>query len=355
MVYQSIGTDATAASDQLSIRETNRLIRHKAKLAGVAVADDKESDGTRRTIKKAVDDFVARAIKKRKLVAAHCYRTSLDLFQQATQDHLYLDQITEDTLLDFHDYLRKRGNSERTISNRHGHVKSLLLWCGWHREEMKKKIGEPPTYDTKVVVPYRRDELSTLFASCEDDRYFGTVLKLLHMAGLRDAEGTHLKWADIDFKREQIKVSAKPDLGFRLKDREERIIPMPPELVRVLKERRKVCPVKHRLVVGTADDKPHTKWLRLLKRAAREAQLECGHCDGCREMTRTGKRTVDRGCEHWTLHNFRRTYATALDEAGFSLKQIMDLLGHSDIETTMRYLGNQSRKDNRQRMAKVNW
>ena len=108
------------------------------------------------------------------------------------------------------------------------------------------------------------------FASCEDDRYFGTVLKLLYMAGLRDAEGTHLKWADIDFKREQIKVSAKPDLGFRLKDREERVIPMPPELVRVLKERRKVCPVKHRLVVGTADDKPHTKWLRLLKRAARE-------------------------------------------------------------------------------------
>ena len=65
------------------------------------MADDKESDGTRRTIKKAVDDFVARAIKNAswslRIAIAHHSTYS----NKRPRTHLYLDQITEDTLLDF--------------------------------------------------------------------------------------------------------------------------------------------------------------------------------------------------------------------------------------------------------------
>jgi integrase len=163
-----------------------------------------------------------------------------------------------------------------------------------------------------------------------------------------------LMWADIDFKRSRILVRSKPELHFHLKDREERIVPLPADLAAILHERRKASP-KNKLVVGTDDDKPHTKWLRLLKRTARDAKLNCGHCDNCREYGRTGKWTEDAGCEHWTLHSFRRTYATMLDEAGFSMKQIMDLLGHSDIETTMRYLGSRTTKAHQLAMEKVRW
>jgi hypothetical protein len=99
----------------------------------------------RRTLAKAVDQYGERASNKQKLVAAEVYRTSLTFLQQALPDVLYVDQLTEDALLKFHAYLRKRGNSERTISNRHGHVKSLMLWCGVSREQICKKIGGPPS------------------------------------------------------------------------------------------------------------------------------------------------------------------------------------------------------------------
>jgi integrase len=342
LVYKTVGEDAANANAQQIVTEKNRAARHEAKIAGVAVVEE----STRRHLATAVEQYLQRATNKRKFVAAQVYRTSLEAFRQSAPDVVYVDQITEDTLLAFHAYLRRRGNSERTIANRHGHVKSLLLWCEVSRQQIKKAMGDPPTFEKKKVVAYNRDEMSSLFAAC-DDPYFATVLRLLQMTGLREAEATHLMWTDIDFKRKQILVRSKPELGFQLKDREERIIPLPAELAAILQKRRKASP-KSKLVVGTDEDMPHTKWLRLLKRLARQANMNCGHCRTCRE-------TQNRECKHWTLHSFRRSYATTLDEAGFSLKQIMDLLGHSDIATTMRYLGSRSLKSHQLAMEKVRW
>jgi site-specific recombinase XerD len=38
------------------------------------------------------------------------------------------------------------------------------------------------------------------------------------------------------------------------------------------------------------------------------------------------------------LHSFRRTYATTLLRKGVDIRTVQMLLGHSDIESTMRYL-----------------
>jgi integrase len=289
-----------------------------------------------------VDKYIQRAINKRSLVGAEVYRHSLAMFEESAKDIAYIDEVTEDTLLTYHAFLRKRGNSERTISNRHGHVKSLLLWSGVDQ----KIVGKGPKYDKKLVVVYSRDEMDTLFAAC-DDPYFLTVLKILQMAGLREAEATHLTWGEVDLKKRLIHVKSKPEYGFSLKDREERVVPLPPALVAALQERRKVVP-KSKLVVGTDDDKPHTKWLRFLKRLAKAAGLNCGHCRTCRE-------TDGEECQRWTLHSFRRSYATTLDERRVSLKQIMDFLGHADIETTMKYLGNRGIKDSQAVIDGIDW
>ncbi len=42
--------------------------------------------------------------------------------------------------------------------------------------------------------------------------------------------------------------------------------------------------------------------------------------------------------ELFTLHSFRRTYATALHRKGVDVRTLMGLLGHSDLETTLSYL-----------------
>jgi integrase len=359
LAYETVGTDAQYANAQLLITKRKREAAVAGRAAGLTVVED----SARRTVAKAIDEYIEQKKDKQVFVAAQVYRTSLDLLRQALPDVTYVDQLNEGALLRFHAHLRKRGNSARTISNRHAHVKSFLLWCGVSREEAQKKIGTAPKFDKKTVLPYSHEEVSTLLAYCRDDRYLFTVLSLLLMSGLREREASHLMWADIDFKREHIHVRSKPEMGFRLKDNEERIVDLPPRLAAILRERRKVSP-NSSLVVGTDKDTPHVKWLRSLKQAARKAGLDCGSCNACRQPRKPVQRRRktgrdgwgrDGGCQRWTLHNFRRTYATALDEAGFSLKQIMDLLGHADIQTTMRYLGNRSRSDNRRRIKTVNW
>ena len=38
---------------------------------------------------------------------------------------------------------------------------------------------------------------------------------------------------------------------------------------------------------------------------------------------------------HFSCHNLRHTYTTRLCEAGVNIKVIQDMLGHSDISTTL--------------------
>jgi integrase len=337
MVYTTVGEDAQDASAQQSVEQRKLVAKHEAKAAGVQVVEDH----SRVTIRKATDDYVRRAINKRSMVGAEVYRRSFDLFLEST-DLTYIDEIQEDHMLAFHGHLRRRGNSERTVANRHGHLKSLLLHHGVNR----KHIGTPPKFEKKLPRVYDRDEISTMLAAC-DHPYFRLVLDVLRMTGLREAEAAHLMWQDVDFRRGLLLVRSKPDMKFEIKDRAERDVPLPDELAAKLREWRKEHP-NTRLVIGNDDDTVHTKWLRLLKRLARKAGLNCGRCRTCRE-------TNGAECQMYVLHSFRRSYATSLDDAGFPIRTIMSLLGHSDIQTTLAYLGDRGTKNAQQLMKRVAW
>ena len=61
--------------------------------------------------------------------------------------------------------------------------------------------------------------------------------------------------------------------------------------------------------------------------------MGCGRCEGCK-----AGESIDTGCKEWTLHKFRRTYATRLLRSGLDLSTVQKLMGHSDLASTMRYL-----------------
>jgi integrase len=113
----------------------------------------------------------------------------------------------------------------------------------------------------------------------------------------------HLEWTDIHWGDSVLRVASKPHWDFVVKDSEQRDVPLPKDLLKLLKKHRKDNP-ETRLVVGTKSDKPNGKLLRLLKRLARKSGLNCGACKGCK-----GKSAE---CQRWTLHELRRTYATTL-------------------------------------------
>ncbi|MDR3792297.1 MAG: site-specific integrase [Terracidiphilus sp.] len=141
-------------------------------------------------------------------------------------------------------------------------------------------------------------------------------------------------------------LQGKDDLGFKVKDSEQREVPIIGDLLDDLKKWKDEHP-KTRLVVGTDSDRPNTHLLRQLKRLAKQENLNCGRCSGCRSALRE--------CQEWQLHKFRRTYATKLLRNGVDLRTVQALMGHSDLDSTLRYLRPAEADELQGKLAKIAW
>jgi integrase len=121
-------------------------------------------------------------------------------------------------------------------------------------------------------------------------------------------------------------------------------LPIAADLMAALKQWKKQRDGKS-LVLGTDSDKPDSKMLRSIKRLAKRAGMNCGHCDGCK--------STNGECREFTLHKFRRTYCTSLLRAGLDLRTVQSFMGHADMESTMRYLRPASGSEIRERLNAV--
>ena len=132
-----------------------------------------------------------------------------------------------------------------------------------------------------------------------------------------------------------------------IKDKEERTVPVPSDLLAELKSRREKNP-KTKLIVGTASDRPNYHFLRALKRAVRSSGFNCGECHGC-----TGK---TRECSVFDLHTLRRTYITKLVRSGlFDIATIQAYVGHSDLATTSKYLKGEEAHAVQDKLSAIKW
>jgi integrase len=198
--------------------------------------------------------------------------------------------------------------------------------------------------DTKVGVTerepevYDQDELQQFFKACTPAQ--STLFKTFLLTGFREDEVMYLYWSDLDFDRGTLRVTAKPEFDFTVKDYEERTIAVPHdnlmgELYK-LKQSNFIMQLKTgtpcRLVFPTAGGKPNSHMLRLCKRIAHRAELNCKVCEAC--VKSNGKE-----CEHYFLHKFRATYGTELLRKGYDIATVRKQLGHKPgSEATFRYL-----------------
>jgi integrase/recombinase XerD len=156
------------------------------------------------------------------------------------------------------------------------------------------------------------------------------------MTGMREQEVMHCSWEDVNLSRNTVTVRYKPEYGFSPKNYREREIPIPANLVEKLKTAKanadETCSLASSsgLLFPTSGGRPNPNFLHQLKAVVKRTNLNP---------------------ESVWLHKFRATFATWSLCGGVDLRTVQQWLGHSDMESTMRYV---KPSRSRQTQQKVN-
>lgn len=176
-----------------------------------------------------------------------------------------------------------------------------------NKKQLPMRKRKRPVY--KVLT---KEELSTFF-NCVDDYKFKTIFMLAYGAGLRIGEIANLRVEDIDSKTMRIFVREG-------KGNKERYTILPEETLKMLR------------IYWTKYRQNRRRGRIFLSESG--AAITVGVM---REHFRQYRRKAKLS-EKVTMHTLRHCFATNLIENGATLIQVKELMGHSNIRSTMEYV-----------------
>jgi integrase len=315
-----VGDDPYAAADLAALRQSQLADPHDA--FSQRIVDAHKPEPVVGPAKHRLDDEVKTYLSNVAKLAPKthaAYKLTLDVFQQSCSK-IFVHQVTKQDLQAFDSFLLKQGHEDRTRANRIQHVITFL------RNKEGRRAG-PPVTDVSIRIKYveqppeayTRQELEDLFrVSSEDDKL---LWRFFLGTGMREAEVSVGEHTDINAEKKTISIVEKPYFGFKPKDCEKRVVPIPDELIAQLAARKNGSS----LIFGK-HGQPDGHLIRRLKMVAFKGGLNCGKCRG----TVNGKLVSCADgpvCEKWILHRFRKNFATDRHQAGASARQIQKWLG----------------------------
>ena len=253
-----------------------------------------------------------------------------------TGDILRTD-LTESTLLDYVRFQSSRqpAPSATTINDRVATADRALrnefpdapcqVAHGFHQPFLHRRpmgLGRPRFELSRLrvkeprlnIIPLSVDEVARFWSSFRNARDLA-VVGLMLMHGLRSAEVMALNRDDVLLSEGQLRVRGK---GSKM-----RFLPLAPETTQL---------IDHYLRMERPDPCSAALFV-VLKGPARGTRMTPA---GMRSLFRYHRRTT--GIQLANPHRFRHTFASDMVRAGISLPALMQLMGHSDIETTMHYV-----------------
>ena len=168
-----------------------------------------------------------------------------------------------------------------------------------------------------------------------------TAAMLMLYAGLRRGEVVALTWNDIDFDSGTItinkSVTYKGDEPRHIKapktEAGVRVVPMPRKLIEYLSD----VPRTSLLVVTSVKGHQMTEsaWKRMWESYMNVLNVVHGYSEEARKRFNPEKGGLPMVIQPFTPHCLRHTYCTMLYEAGVDPLVAKELMGHSDIKTTL--------------------
>jgi len=222
-------------------------------------------------------------------------------------------EISSTEIESFFHFLREQHKSDSTI-----HLFYVSLRFFYRLNNATEQMPRIAFKRMQSRVPFvmSQEKVALMLDNCTSLKY-KTIFSLAYASGLRISELTHLTIADIDFDRKQVYVR-------RGKNGRSRYSILGDRTIQLLKTYINV-------------HQPHS----YLFYSIQDRTMSISKSAICRSLKRL---CIHNGINprEVHMHTLRHCFATHLMENGTSLFHIMNLLGHSNISTTMVYLHMQS-------------
>ncbi|WGL17733.1 integron integrase [Microbulbifer bruguierae] len=220
-----------------------------------------------------------------------------------------------------------------------------------YRQFLQQDIGElqfrRANKGRKLPVVFTHEEATSVLALMAGSMKLAA--SLMYGSGLRVMEAARLRVRDLDFEGRSLIVRES-------KGNKWRNTFLPESLVSSLKSQVDLATALHRRDVeegfGTiyvpggpsfSNSQPGTEWLYLFPATERAlcpvTQVVRRHHLREQQIRRSVRRAIQHAgiAKSASCHTFRHSFATNLLAAGTSIRDIQELLGHSDVSTTMIY------------------
>jgi integron integrase len=210
------------------------------------------------------------------------------------------------------------------------------------------EIGRP-TYKRRIPAVLSLLEVQRLLGFLDGE--MGLLARLLYGTGMRLMEGLRLRVKDVDFDRQVIVVR-------EAKGNKDRVVMLPRSLAAAMRAQMQIARTQwqaDREAARNGVEVPHALekkyanvgrswhwfWLFPSPTLARDPRtgVERRHHLFEDRLQRALKKAVRAAglVKHVSAHTLRHSFATHLLQAGTDIRTVQELLGHSDVSTTMIY------------------
>ena len=261
-----------------------------------------------KTCSKVIPEGYLRLLQQKRY-SKSTIRTYISYFKQF-QDYFYNFNPDEVSEYQINSYILELVNQNGiSTSQQNQRINAIKFYYekvlgrskGNYKLERPKKERKLPTVLTKSEVQMLLGNIENLKHKC--------ILTTIYSAGLRRSELINLRVADIDSKRNLIKIRGA-------KGKKDRYTLLSEKLIELLRRYYKIYHPYEWLFEGqNRGQYSATSIAKILLKAVKKAGIQ----------------------KHVTPHVLRHTFATHLLEQGTNLRYIQEILGHEDPKTTQIY------------------
>ena len=288
------------------------------------------------------------------LTVRHYSKSTIERYKNWIKDFLTVNKKTINELDQntINSYLKNLAvNKKVSASTQNQALASLLFYYRFVLCEPIEKLTGVIHAKKSIRVPvvFSRSEVEKIISHLDGMKKL--IAQLLYGTGMRLNEALSLRVLDVDFDRNEIIIRhGKGD--------KDRHVMLPQKLIPELKEHIAKVKALHQkdlkegfgkvalpgqLAKKYPDAEKEFKWQWLFPQKNRWKNEKTGeqgrwHLDESLMQRAVKQAILESGInKHGSCHSFRHSFATHLLENGYDIRTVQELLGHSDVSTTMIY------------------